>query len=77
MTEAQDLCYWASGCNGCFMRDEEFDNELERLVNEEPAGNLLTVPGIYEILSEHFNNEVLQRLKEKRDKEREEVEDDG
>jgi len=59
------------------MRDEEFDNELERLVNEEPAGNLLTVPGIYEILSEHFNNEVLQRLKEKRDKEREEVEDDG
>jgi len=59
------------------VKDEEFDEELEKIMNEQPAGNLLSIPGIYEIVSEHFNNEVLQRLKNKRDTEREEVEDDG
>lgn len=77
MSEAKDLCYWAAGCQGCNVKDEEFDEELEKIMNEQPAGNLLSIPGIYEIVSEHFNNKVLQRLENKRGMEREEVEDDG
>lgn len=77
MTEAQDLCYWAAGCQGCTVKNEEFDEELAKIMDEQPASHLLSVPGIYEVVSEHFNNEVLQRLQNKRDIEEEEVEDDG
>lgn len=44
------------------MSDQErFDDILHDLVQEEGA-HLLSIPGIYEILSEHFNNEVLRRM---------------
>lgn len=43
------------------MKQEDFDRILEQVVSEEIAGNLLTIPGVYEVLSEHFNNEVLDR----------------
>lgn len=43
---------------------EEFDEKLKEIINDEyetfPA-NILTIPGIYEILSEHFNNAVLAK----------------
>lgn len=39
---------------------EEFDRILEEMLEEMPASNLLTVPGIYEIVAEHFNNDVLR-----------------
>jgi hypothetical protein len=42
-----------------------FQEELEKLVKEEGA-NILTCPGVYEPLAEHFNNEILRRLEEKR-----------
>lgn len=41
------------------MTDSDFDTILERLV-EENAHNLLTVPGVYEAVKEHFNNDVLE-----------------
>jgi len=44
---------------------EEFDRVLAELLDESPASHLLSVAGIYEIVSEEFNNEVLQRLHQK------------
>lgn len=46
--------------------DEEFKDALADLLNEHPAASLLIIPGIYEILSEHFNNEILDRAIENR-----------
>lgn len=48
------------------MTDEEFDLELNEIINEEcVAYNLLSIPGIYEILSDHFHNEILDRWEQK------------
>jgi hypothetical protein len=44
--------------------DEEFDQLLIQIINEHPASNLLSIPGIYEILSEEFNNEILDRFEQ-------------
>ena len=38
---------------------EQFDEILERLVRDN-SDTLLSIPGVYEVLSEHFNNEVLE-----------------
>jgi hypothetical protein len=46
------------------MTDEEFYDILEDIVEEEGAG-ILSIPGVYESASEHFNNEVLRRWQEK------------
>ena len=40
---------------------EQFDNELERLVVEN-AHSLLLIPGVYEAVSEYFNNEIIYNL---------------
>ena len=37
---------------------EEFDTILLRLI-EEDAHFIHTIPGIYEILAEHYNNEII------------------
>tara|TARA_Y100000034_G_scaffold12850_1_gene13477 strand:+ start:860 stop:1231 length:372 start_codon:yes stop_codon:yes gene_type:complete len=42
---------------------DEFDRILEEVVEEEK--NILSIPGIYELLSEHFNNEVIARWEPK------------
>jgi len=41
------------------MTDEDFDRLLVEHVSGCCAGTLLQIPGIYAILSEHFNNDVL------------------
>jgi hypothetical protein len=41
--------------------DEEFDEALKEILDESPASTLLSIPGIYEILSEHFHNDVIDR----------------
>lgn len=38
---------------------EQFDEILSNILDEQPACVLLTIPGLYEIVSEHFNNDVL------------------
>lgn len=48
---------------------EMFDEVLEEIVEEQAAGIIITIPGIYEVLSEHFNNDVLERLKDRREEE--------
>ncbi|MBW1953532.1 MAG: hypothetical protein JRI66_10685 [Deltaproteobacteria bacterium] len=40
---------------------EEFNNILVEIIGETDPIVLLRIPGVYEILSEHFNNEVLER----------------
>jgi hypothetical protein len=44
--------------------DEQFDNALAVIIDEDNprAANLLSIPGIYEILSEYYNNDVLDYL---------------
>ena len=41
------------------MTNAEFVEILEGIVKEEGA-NILSIPGVYEILSEFYNNEVLK-----------------
>jgi len=41
------------------LTNEKFDEILRQLVIEN-APNLLTIPGVYEAVSEHFNNEILE-----------------
>ena len=42
---------------------DAFDEKLAEIIDEQPASNLLSLPGVYEILSEHFNNDVLVELR--------------
>lgn len=41
---------------------EEFDAALEELLAEQSGAALLAVPGVYEVVSEHFNNDVIDRV---------------
>ena len=43
------------------MTNDDFDRILADIINENPASYLLTVPGIYEILAEEFNNDVINK----------------
>jgi hypothetical protein len=45
------------------LTDADFDRILTRLVIEN-AATLLTIPGVYEAVSEHFNNEILTTWEE-------------
>jgi len=53
------------------MTTEEFDGILQGIVNEQYMF-ILQVPGIYEVLSEHYNNEVLETWAERKRLEAEE-----
>jgi len=43
---------------------ERFDDKLGEILDEQPASYLLLIPGVYEVLAEHYNNDVLAALKE-------------
>ena len=43
------------------MTQENFDRILIEILDEWTGSQLLTFPGVYELLSEEFNNEVLNR----------------
>lgn len=43
---------------------EAFNAKLEELLNEMGGAELLAIPGLYEVVSEHLNNEVLEALRE-------------
>lgn len=45
------------------MTDDEFYYTLQDLVRDN-SGELLTIPGAYEVFSEYFNNKVLERWAE-------------
>lgn len=42
---------------------DEFGRYLSDIIDESPASHLLLIPGVYEILAEEFNNEILTRWK--------------
>ena len=42
------------------INSEQFFNRLADIINRDSASSLLDISGIYEILAEHFNNEVLE-----------------
>ena len=41
---------------------ERFDEKLAEILDKNPASHLLSIPGVYEVVSEHFNNDVLAAL---------------
>jgi hypothetical protein len=41
------------------MTNEEFDLLLLETAHKAGVSYLFTIPGVYELLAEHFNNEVL------------------
>ena len=43
------------------LSDIEFDKILMSILSETKASEMISVPGFYEIASEEFNNEVLNR----------------
>lgn len=53
------------------MDQSEFDRVLEEIMDEKPASVLLSIPGVYEAVSEHFNNGVLARMRQEAAKARE------
>jgi len=59
-----------------WVTQEMFDGKLIDIVNDElntaisPFNNLVSIPGIYEILSEHYNNAVLTELESDREESR-------
>lgn len=42
------------------MSDKDFDRILTTIIRKQSANQLIAIPGIYEIVSEHFNNNVLE-----------------
>jgi len=51
-----------------WVTNEMFDAELNLQVSKMSADDLLAITGVYEVLSEALNNQVLEALREKRDK---------
>jgi len=39
---------------------EKFDAALKAILREQKGDQLLSIPGIYEIVSEHFNNDAIE-----------------
>jgi hypothetical protein len=46
---------------------DEFVSKLEEILEDVSPGELLAIPGVYELLSEHFNNDVLEAFAEDED----------
>jgi hypothetical protein len=49
---------------------DEFVFALTEIVDEMSADELLAIPGIYEALSEHLNNEAIKRAVERMEDDR-------
>jgi len=49
------------------MTQQDFDEILLSLVGEMYAGDILYMPGVYEIVAEELNNEVLDLWRERQE----------
>jgi hypothetical protein len=56
-------------CDYSYVTDEMFQNKLEEIVEAASTEELMSIPGISEILREHYNNDVLCELDEEREEE--------
>lgn len=48
--------------NASDITQKQFDDELISILSEMKASDLLSIPGIYEIVSEEFNNAVIDNI---------------
>jgi hypothetical protein len=46
---------------------EEFDKALEAILDDASGSELLAIPGLYEVVSEHFNNEAIDLAREEKE----------
>jgi hypothetical protein len=44
--------------------DEKFYDKLEEILGRMNPGDILMIPGVYEVISEALNNDVLDELEE-------------
>lgn len=49
------------------MTHDDFVRILQDILDDTPANHLLDIPGIWEVLAEHYNNDVLQRWEDEQD----------
>lgn len=49
------------------MSTDDFDRLLAEVINKETPDTLLAIPGVYEVLAEHYNNEVLDAWQAEQD----------
>lgn len=47
--------------------NEQFDRKLAEILDRDRASSLLSIPGVYEVLSEEYNNQVLEELEDEPD----------
>lgn len=52
-----------------WVTDDMFDSTLESLVDGMSGAEILRITGVYEVLREELNNDVLSVLEEQRDRE--------
>tara|TARA_R100001510_G_scaffold17549_1_gene14847 strand:+ start:1656 stop:1838 length:183 start_codon:yes stop_codon:yes gene_type:complete len=45
-----------------WVTDEMFDDALMEIVDKQGLVSLLRIEGVYELVKEHYNNEVLEKL---------------
>lgn len=53
------------------LTQEEFERRLSEMIDRKDASYLLTIPGIYDILSEEYNNDILDEWEKDRAAEKE------
>lgn len=49
-----------------WVNNEMFDRKLADIMTRMSADDILQIPGVYEVVSEHLNNRALKELKEER-----------
>ena len=49
-----------------WITNEMFDVKLQELIRKQSPAQLLAVEGLYELLTEHFNNQVLEELEKEK-----------
>ena len=49
-----------------WITQEMFDDKLYETLDFVTAASLVTIPGIYEILSEYYNNQIIEELEMER-----------
>jgi hypothetical protein len=58
------------------MTHSDFEKHLRYVLSDQSAIDMLSVPGVAEILMEHFNNDVLDSWRTEQEMAEEELEDD-
>lgn len=52
-----------------WITDEMFDEALMEIVDKQGPLSILRIEGVYELVKEHYNNEVLEKLEQSRGEE--------